>query len=152
MAFFRQWLLGFLSCALLVSLLRPLCPDGALRQVARFTGGLLLLCALLRPLAKFELPDAAWSAEGYIEAVERLERELGGNAENALADGIARELEAYIEDKADALGLRVQATVTMGCGVPERVTLEGAYSEALSDMIAAELGVAKEKQVWIDSG
>lgn len=152
MAFFRQWLLGFLSCALLVSLLRPLCPDGALRQIARFTGGLLLLCALLRPLAKLELPDAAWSAEGYREAVERLERELSADAETALADGIARKLEAYIEDKADALGLRVRATVTMRNGVPERVTLRGAYSEALSDAIAAELGVAKEKQVWIDSG
>ena len=39
-----------------------------------------------------------------------------------------------------------------GVPVPERVTLRGAYSDALSDVIASELGIAKEKQTWIDSG
>lgn len=156
MAFFRQWLGGFLACAAIVSLLTRLCPDGAPRRIARFTGGLLLLCALLRPLTEPELPDAAWNADGFREAAARLETELRADAQSALADGIARELAAYIEDKAAAMDVRVRAEVTMGARdgvpVPERVTLRGAYSAALSDAVASELGIAKEKQTWIDSG
>ena len=156
MAVFRQWLVGFLACAMLVSLLTRLCPDGTPRRIARFTGGLLLLCALLRPLAKIEAPAAAWSVDGYREAMARLEAQLRDDSQTALADGIARELEAYIEDEAHSLGVRVDAAVTMeargGGIVPERVTLRGAYSDALSDAIAAELGITKEMQTWIDSG
>lgn len=147
----RQWLLGVVACAMLVSLLRQLCPDGAVRQVARFTGGLLLLCALLRPLAAWEPPDA-WDAENYRAAVERSRGEMSREAQGAFASGIERELEAYIEDKAESLGARVRAEVRADArGVPQGVTLYGAYSAALSELIERELGVAKEKQAWIET-
>jgi len=52
------------------------------------------------------------------------------------------------------MGAPVRAEVTMetrgGTPVPERVTLYGAYDGALSAWIAGELGVAKERQQWID--
>ena len=84
----------------------------------------------------------------------RLELELGVERENAIADGIAAELEAYIEDKAESLGANVQVQVEMesrgGVPTPQRVTLRGAYSAALADVIEAELGVTKERQIWID--
>ena len=154
MIFLRQWLLGVIACAMAVSLLGQLCPEGSVRKLARFTGGLLLLCAMLRPLTEVELSGAAWNAGGYREAVARLELELGAERENVLADGIAAELEAYIEDKAGSLGANVHAQVTMGARgaapAPERVTLRGAYCEALADFIASELGVTKERQIWID--
>ena len=94
MVFLRHWLLGVIACAMVVSLLNQLCPEGSVRQIARFTGGLLLLCAMLRPLTVIELPGVAWDADGYREAVARLEPELAAARENALADGIAAELEA----------------------------------------------------------
>ena len=154
MVFLRRWLLGVIACAMAVSLLGQLGPEGNVRRIARFTGGLLLLCAMLRPLTSVELPGVAWDAGSYREAVARLELELGAERDNALADGIAAELEAYIEDKADSLGANVHAEVSMetrdGAPTPERVTLRGAYSEALADVIASELGVAKERQIWID--
>ena len=154
MDFIRQWLLGVVACAMLVSVAGQLCPEGGVRQIARFTGGLLLLCAMLRPLTTVELPDGLWGS-GYREAVAALELELGAEREKALVDGIAAELQAYIEDKADSLGADVYAEVSMEArgGMPEvsRVTLRGAYSAALAESIAAELGVTKEKQIWIDS-
>ena len=154
MEFLRQWLLGVIACAMLVSVVQQLCPEGSVRKLARFTGGLLLLCAMLRPLTTVELPGVDWDAGGYREAVARLELELGAAQKNAMADGIAAELEAYIEDKAESLGANVQAQVTMGTGsgapLPERVTLRGAYSAALAEAIEAELGVTKERQTWTD--
>lgn len=154
MEFLRQWLLGVIACAMLVSVVQQLCPEGSVRKLARFTGGLLLLCAMLRPLTTVELPGVDWDAGGYREAVARLELELGAAQENAMAEGIAAELEAYIEDKAESLGANVQAQVTMGTGsgapLPERVTLRGAYSAALAEAIETELGVTKERQTWTD--
>ena len=154
MEFLRQWLLGVIACAMMVSVVQQLCPEGSVRKLARFTGGLLLLCAMLRPLTTVELPGVDWDAGGYREAVARLELELGAAQENAMADGIAAELEAYIEDKAESLGADVQAEVTMdtrgGAPLPERVTLRGPYSAALAEAIEAELGVTKERQTWID--
>ena len=140
------------ACAVLVSVAGQLCPEGALRTVARFTGGLLLLLAMLRPVAGYEPDAAAWKAAGYREAVARLERELAVERENALRSGIAEEWEAYIEDKAGSLGAEVRAEAELNAGdsVPERVTLRGAYSEELSRFLASELGIAKEKQVWIE--
>lgn len=154
MEFLRQWLLGVIACAMLVSVVQQLCPEGSVRKLARFTGGLLLLCAMLRPLTTVELPGVDWDAGGYREAVARLELELGAAQENTMAEGIAAELEAYIEDKAESLGANVQAQVTMGTGsgapLPVRVTLRGAYSAALAEAIETELGVTKERQTWTD--
>lgn len=140
-----------IACAVLVSVAAQLCPEGALRAVARFTGGLLLLLAMLRPAARYEPDAAAWSMGGYREAVARLEQELTSERENALRRGIAEEWEAYIEDKAGSLGAAVRAEAELGAGdgVPERVTLRGAYHEGLSRFLASELGIAKEKQIWI---
>ena len=147
----RQWLLGVVTCAVLVSVAMQLCPEGALRKIVRFTGGLLLLLAMLRPITRYEPDAAAWSAGGYREAVAQLEQELTAERENALRHGIAAEWEAYIEDKAESLGAAVRAEAELGAGdgVPERVTLRGAYSEELSRFLASELGIAKEKQIWI---
>ena len=154
MEFARQWLLGVIACAMAVSLLEQVCPDGSVRRTLRFAGGLLLLLAMLRPLETVDPGGTAWDAGGYREAVARLELELSDTRENALADGIASELAAYIEDKAGSLGVNVRAEVQMksedGTYTPDAVTLRGAYSEALSEHIADVLGIPKEKQTWIE--
>ena len=137
---------------MLVSVAAQLGPEGALRKITRFTGGLLLLLAMLRPLAAYEPDAAAWSAGGYREAVARLEQELTAERENTLRDGIAAEWEEYIEDKAGSLGAEVRAEAELDAAgnVPERVTLRGTYSEELSRFLASELGVAEENQIWIE--
>ncbi len=152
MAFFRQWLLGVVSCALLVGAVGQLCPDGSVRRLARFAGALLMLLSMLSPLTETGTATLAPWTESYCEAVARAKAELARDGENLLAEGIASELNAYIEDKAGSVGVRVRAAVEMGPhgGVPERVTLYGGYSEALAELIAEQLGVAKEKQIWIE--
>ena len=154
MELLRQWMLGVVACAILVSVAQQLCPDGAMRNAVRFTGGLLLLLAMLRPAAGLEPAAAGWDADGYREAVARLNRELTEQRENAMERGIAEEWKAYIEDKAESLGAEISAEVEMGArtDVPERVTLRGAYDETLSDFLTAGLGIAKEDLTWIEDG
>lgn len=155
MDWLRQWLQGVIACAMLVSLAMQLCPEGSVRKTLRFTGALLLLLALLGPLSKAELPEELLPAGEYREALARLEPELRRTREEALSSGIAAELEAYIEDKAGRLGTPLRAEVTLTwqdeAAIPERITLRGAYSEEVSALIAAELGIPKERQEWIDN-
>ena len=155
MEFFQEWLLGVLGAALAVGAVERLCPEGSARALVRFTGALVLLLAMLRPLAVPGLPETAWDAAGYREAVAALELELAGERDAALSGGIAEALAAYIEDEAERLGAPVRAEVETetrgGVPAPARVTLRGAYSEAVSAFLASELGVPREKQKWIGS-
>lgn len=149
MAAIRQWLLGTAACALLVSAAAQICPEGTLRKLVRFTGALLLLLTMLRPLAGLTLPGLAWNAERYRKAVAETERALASERENALRRGIAAQWEAYIEDKAKGMGADVKAEAELGeDGAPARVTLRGTYSAAVEAFLSSELGIAKEKQVW----
>lgn len=145
----RQWLLGTVACAMLVSMAAQICPEGTIRKLIRFTGALLLLLTLLRPLEGISPPELAWDAERYREAVAQTERTLALERENTLRRGIAAQWEAYIEDKAEGMGAQVRAEAELGeNGAPERVTLHGAYSEAVAAFLSSELGIAKEKQIW----
>ena len=67
MAFLRQWLLGVVSCAFLVSLLDQLTPEGSVRKLARFSGGLVLILCMLRPLGTAEPWELALDLDGFCQ-------------------------------------------------------------------------------------
>ena len=152
MELIRQWLLGVVSCAFLVSLADQLAPEGAPRGIVRFCGGLVLILCMLRPLGGTELselaPDVGGLAEGRAALAERYEADNN----RALAGVIEERTGAYIEDKARELGLSVTAEVEAreegGAILPDRVTLFGTENEALTALIESELGVGRERQEW----
>jgi hypothetical protein len=67
---------------------------------------------------------------------------------------IEQRTEAYILDKARMLGLPLSGAKvavrwsTEGVWVPESAELTGPYSETLSRLLAAELGIPAQKQSW----
>lgn len=155
MTFLRSWLMSVTACAVLVSIAEQVTCGDTMRRAVRFTGGLLLMLALLRPLTAWEADIPAFSFTDYRAAVGALEEQLTAQRNEALRAGIAAETEAYIEDKAEELGLDVRAGVKTGerggeC-VPVSVTLYGERSGALSALIARELGIAEERQTWIEA-
>lgn len=156
MQFLRQWLLGIVACSLLVSFCELFAPSGALRKLVRFTGGLLLTISILQPVAKIDLDAAPLDLDAYRETMAQVRIELENEREDVLADGIAARTGAYIEDKAAQLGLSVRVVVETenvnGTPLPAFVTLYGTENAALADYIAAQLGIAKEKQVWKEAG
>ena len=147
MAFLRQWLLGVVSCAFLVSLLDQLTPEGSVRKLARFSGGLVLILCMLRPPRELALDLDGLSADRA--ALEEQYRDVSGQS---LAAVIAERTGAYIEDKAHALGTEVTAEVTVreedGAFVPDRAVLFGEENAELSALLTQELGIAPEKQEW----
>ena len=151
-----QWLLGVIACAALAGAARQLCPEGAGKNAVRFTGGLLILLAILSPLVRLSPDELFPEMPDYRETVANLKLELSQRSERTLSEGIAEQLAAYIEDKAYGMGIEVEASVTVttrdGAVVPESVRLRGGYSEALAEWIVSELGIAKEKLKWTEKG
>lgn len=151
----RSWLTSIAAVTLLLTVVQTLVPEGTLRRITGFTGGLLLLAALLQPALRTDLGRLRLDFSDYEEAIETRAAELDAAGKEELAAIIAGRTAAYISDKADALGLgRVEARVETepGAGgetpLPVSAVLTGPYSQALADWIAAELGIPAERQVW----
>ncbi len=152
MDYLRQWLLSVVSCAFLVSLVDQLTPEGTVRQLVRFGGGLVLLLCLLRPLGAAELSELLPAIEPLSDERTALEAQYREEGDRALAAVIAERTGAYIEDKARALGLRVTAKVGVreidGTLRPTSAVLYGEENAALAEILEKELGIARERQEW----
>ena len=129
-------------------------PHGARRdQAAGFTGGLILLLVLLRPVLGADLEHLELDFDHYQAAVEERQEELADTQTEAMASIIAEQTEAYILDKAGELGLEVTVRVetrTEGNGIPVpwSAELTGSWSQALASALETELGIPAERQVW----
>ena len=149
----RSWLTSIAAVTLMLTVVQTLVPEGTLRKISGFTGGLLLLAALLQPVLKTDLGRLRLDFSGYEEAIETRTAELDNAGKEELAAIIAGRTAAYISDKADALGLEVTVRVETepgeeGTPLPVSAELEGSYSQDLADWIAGELGIPAERQVW----
>ncbi|MCI8809170.1 MAG: stage III sporulation protein AF [Oscillibacter sp.] len=149
----RTWLTSITAVTLLLSVVQLLVPEGTMRKVASFTGGLLLLAALLQPILKADITQLHLSLSEYSEAIEDCAEELETAGKEELAGIIAEQTAAYIWDKADALGLEIDVQVKTepgedGTPLPVSVELEGPQSLELAEWMARELGIPAERQVW----
>ena len=77
-------------------------------------------------------------------------------AVNSARDSISEQLEAYILDKADSMGLSLDVEVILkqdGSFLPETMTIEGRatkqQAEELLEEITDALGITREDIVWI---
>lgn len=148
----RSWLTSIAAVTLMLTVVQTLVPEGTLRKISGFTGGLLLLAALLQPVLKTDLGRLRLDFSDYEAAIGERTAELDAAGKEELAAIIAGRTAAYISDKADALGVRVRVRVETeereGIPIPVSVELEGPWSAELSVWIEAELGIPAERQVW----
>lgn len=149
----RSFIGAFAAVTLLLSLVQAMIPEGGIRRIASFTGGLVLLAVLLRPLLDLDMLRLRLEWEDLRESVWEQQVNLEEEARSALAECIAEKTAAYISDKAAEMGLdavpRV-GTISREDGVilPNRVELPIPYSAALAKEIERELGIPAERQVW----
>ena len=153
----REWLTGVVVVTLLLSVALTLIPEGSLRKVASFTGGLLLLIVMLRPVLGADLERLDLNLDGYAAAVRERQEDLEAVQQKELASGIAARTEAYIKDKAAARGLAVEVRVKTeenaeGVPLPAAADVTGPPSEELAAYMERELGISRERQVWHERG
>ena len=147
----RQWLLGIVSAALVLAVIYMLVPRGKFRLAARFTGGLVLLLAVLNPLAR---ADLGWELS-YGDSARQIQGQIDAYREENLIktqDIIIEQTAAYISDKGREMGLdchpEVTARLEEGIPFPDTVTMDIPVNEELAALIAADLGIARERQIW----
>lgn len=149
----REWLTSVVAVTLLLTVAQTLIPEGSIRKIAGFTGGLALLAALLQPVLRTDLSRLQLNFDVYSAAIEERKAELGRAGETELAEVIASRTEAYILDKAALLGLPVAVRVETAAGengilLPAAADITGPWSAELADYIERELGIPRERQVW----
>ena len=126
----RAWLTSVVLVSVLLSAAQSLIPPGTVRKAAGFTGGLILLLVLLRPVLGADLEHLELDFDHYQAAVEERQEELADTQTEAMASIIAEQTEAY------------------GIPVPWSAELTGSWSQALASALETELGIPAERQVW----
>ena len=138
---------------MLLTLIQTLVPEGTLRQAASFTGGLVLLAALLGPVLDLDLTGMEGGFSRWREEVAQRQEELLEAQESELSARIAAETEAYISDKGEELGLRVTARVETRDGRGRRAGAlvrgpDGAAVRGAGGVPGGGPGHPAERQVW----
>ena len=151
----RSWILSLAGAALVCAAALRLAPEGRVKGVLRTMCAVAMTAAFFAPLLRpGALPDYAAALQRYHAAAEALTGSAAALGQELDRDNIERRMEAYILDKAQSLGAALtDAQValrwsTEGVWLPESAELTGPYSEALSALLEAELGIAREAQRW----
>ena len=147
----RQWLTSIILTSFLISLLQLLLPEGSLRKAGAFTGSLVLLTAIVRPLARLEpdLPD--WNLSAYESAITARMDELNAGQADAFAAQVAERTAETITAHAPGVSVRVTVRVVDGVPLPWAVTLSGTPDAGLSAWLTSALDIPPERQFWTDS-
>lgn len=153
----KGYLLRLTAAAILSSIIGQLAPKGSSGRGARLAAGLLILAVAFSPLGQVNTLDAAEDLMKQVKADPLQTDFLAKSNRELMSSLISSEAEAYILDKANALGFSPEVTVTVSVRenypVPWSVILEGqrtpAQETALSTIIAKDLDIPEERQEWM---
>lgn len=149
----RSWLLGITCAAMILALANGIMPEGGVKKMARLTGGLILMLAILKPVLTLRTGSLPEYFQNYQETMQEYELELEEGNSVLLADIIEEKTEAYILKKADELGVACKVKVRTETGedgipYPYRAEIDGDWNEALSGSIEQELNIPASRQTW----
>lgn len=150
----KTWLTAMTCTAMIAAIAVALTPEGFSRKVAKFTGGLLLLLAVMGPVKDMDLGDLADSLAKYRQEQTGAVEAMAVENDEARKAIIAQQTAAYISDKAKLLGLedvkvRVNCRLTEeGFPAPEEVYVSAQGEEeawrALSQAICGDFAIEED--------
>ena len=150
----REYVIRIVAAALISGIAIRLTGGGGIGEIIRMLCGLFMSLVLLQPIIgrrelqwEFMLPQIRRQAEeNVLEGVAA--------AEKIRQEFIMRQAETYISNRAAEMDTEIQAEIMLGeDNLPESVVLTGAVSplnkSRLTQIIASELGIPRERQEWI---
>lgn len=151
----REYILSIVAAAVLCAVLGCLAGHGTTGAVFKLVSGLVLALCVLSPLVKL-------SFDGVLDRWETLfiDGQAAAAAGTAYADENLRErissqTQAYILDKAQALGLELEVEILLSDGdipTPAGAVLTGNTSpyakNVIQTLLTDELGIPREAQTW----
>lgn len=152
-----MWLVSILAVSLVCALADTMMPNGPVKRVGRLVCGLVLVAAILSPLAELDVGAGERWLEDYFAGLDRRETELREQVDDGMKTIIEQEYAAYIVDKAAQLGLSCSARVECraeeeGLYLPVRIEVTGPVGPEgqaeLARVLETELGVPPEGQTY----
>ncbi len=153
----KAYLIEITAAAILAALIRKLAPKSGAGRGARLGAGLLVLLCLLQPLGRFYRDGTALFSRDWGQVDPMASDEVSREANRLMESLITQQAEAYILDKARAMGLEAEVTVTVHLedrspvpwAVPIRGRPSGQQKAALETEIQDALGIPPERQEWL---
>ena len=107
----KEWLLGVIAAAVCLSILDAMVPKGAMKGIAKVTGGLAMFLVLLRPWMHLDMQDWDWRYQEYQQQIDGQIDLYRQDYLQQMESIIERELSAYISKKAEQMDLPCQVKV-----------------------------------------
>lgn len=150
----REYFISVICCAIFCGIINSMVDTkNTSGKLLKLISGTVLTFTVLSPVAEVKLRDLSFYFDDLSLEAEAAARIGQERSTEAMAAIIMQETEAYILDKANALqeNIRVQISLNAEC-VPCAVALTGEISTSgrleLEKIIARDLGIAKEDQMW----
>ena len=157
MDFLRSWLVGITAAAIVLALADCMIPEGSVKRIGKFAGGLFLMLAILRPVLNVDYEVLAGLLANYRYEVQEYSASLEIENERLKKIIIEDRTGAYIQDKAAELGIVCTAEVV--CHVdendmpfPASVVIRGHIDEdeirTMTRLIEGEIAISPEDQYY----
>ncbi len=143
MDFLRNWLIGLMGSAIIVACIDCLVPDGSVKRIGKFAGGLVMVIAILRPVLSIDYEIMAGSLANFRFDVQQYSSDLEIENERMKKIIIEDRTGAYIRDKAEQIG--IDCNVAVQCRMNEKDQLYPASVTVYGDLTQEQ----KEKLIRI---
>ena len=148
----KDYLISVTAAALICGVISSLTGKSISSKLLKLLSGLFLAAVVIKPVVEMKVNDIfAFTDEIAVNgdlAVSQGER----MAEEEMKRIIKDKCEAYILDKAKALGAEITVDVTLDDYVPVQVILDGNVSPFIKSSIATtiteEMNIPLEEQIW----
>lgn len=149
----REYLVRLICCGIVCSILLSLVKAGSTRGILQLAAGVIMAITAIAPLGNWEIPDYLELPGMYLQNGYDAAAAGEAFAMAAREQIIKEELEAYILDKANAIGCSIAVQVHMTKeGYPDSVFIKGEIPESdrkrLENILEEDLGISKEQQEW----
>ena len=152
----REYLLSVTAAALLCGIIQSLIGGkGSTASILRLVCGIFLSFTVIHPIADIQINEIAVFPSHIMTDAQYAVEEGEDYAKRAMARHIKEEAEAYILDKAQAMGAELSVDVGVSedeIPVPFQVTITGQISPytkgQLMKILEKDLGIPEENQQW----
>lgn len=151
-----QYTVSVCCAGIFFAVILSLLPEkGLTSTVTRHICGVVTAFVVISPLKQIRLGDYIGIYDSLLYDAQAASAVGEQQTEDALADIIKQRSEAYILDKAQAMGVNLDVEITLSrddLPVPVSARIGGTVSPfiklRLQRLLTEELGIAKENQLW----
>lgn len=150
----KGYILDILVVSISISIFLQILPDSGKKELLHLLSGILLTVVILMPLSDIRLNDFLDLTQYLPESSDYLLERGAKTAEEAKRQYITGRCEAYILDKAKALGAEILPIVQVDeTFLPVYAEIRGdpepQVQKQLEQMLVLDMGITKENQRWI---